>query len=153
MLVYRICRAKYADKLDGKGAELYGGRWNVVGTPVVYTSSTRSLAALEVLAGLPQLKLPEGFVVVTVTIPVAVEILPDSALPANWQTYPFGPETVSIGTQWASEMKSLALSVPSSMVPDERNVLINPLHQQAHKAEVSDIKNFIFDERLYAWER
>ena len=152
MKVYRLCKEQYATKLDGKGAEMYGGRWNEVGTPMIYTSESRALAILEVLAGIPRQTLPRGFVVVTILLPQKPKILPLPTLVKDWQTYPPLPATMALGTRWVSERKSLALRVPSALMPEERNILINPHHDLIDTVMIEDVKDYVFDERLFGWK-
>ena len=152
MKVYRLCKRKYARNLDGRGAELYGGRWNEAGTPMIYTSSTRSLAMLEVLTGIPRQQYPEGYVIVTIKLPTNPIMLPMDSLPANWQTYPAPAETIALGTQWIQKQKSLSLSVPSVIMPEERNILINPFNDAFEDVNIENVKDYTFDRRLVGWK-
>lgn len=148
MLVYRLARQKYAHQLDGQGAALFGGRWNSVGQPVIYTSENRSLAVLEYRVNNPlpihdlmilSLELPED------RIP-KIEI---SELPDQWQTYTFESPCTSIGDQWLREQETLPLKVPSAVVPQEYNVLINPLHPNMEKVKIVEALPFMMDHRMY----
>ncbi|MDH5399886.1 MAG: RES family NAD+ phosphorylase [Cyclobacteriaceae bacterium] len=151
MEVYRLCKEKYAEKPDGEGAKRYGGRWNSKGTPMVYTSSTRSLAVLEVLTGLPHRQLPEGYVITTILLPHSPATLPEANIPLNWRQYPPPPILAKTGDLWISKMETLALSVPSVLIPQEQNILINPLFSDIKKIQITHIEPYIFDERLFAW--
>jgi RES domain-containing protein len=146
VIVYRICSAKYP-KNDGEGAKLYGGRWNHKGTPMLYCASTLSLCALEVLAHSGAL--PQNMVSISAELPVvsSMALLQDK-LPADWNAIVPPPSTKDIGTRWAISNGSLSITVPSSIVPDEDNVLINPLHPEFSRIKFSAPKLFIFDSRL-----
>src|SRR6266508_3543145 len=99
---WRIVKAKHAaTAFSGKGAADYGGRWNSRGVPVVYTSCTKSLAALESLV---HLNPPVLFNYVAIRIEfdeALMEIIPPKALPPDWQTKPPPPSTKAIGDGWA----------------------------------------------------
>src|SRR5882724_9371044 len=110
---WRIVKAKHAaTAFSGKGAADGGGRWNSRGVPVVYTSSTQSLAALETLVHLNP-PVPFKYVAIRVQFDNAiVETIPTKALPADWQTEPPPPSTKSIGDVWARERRSAILQLP-----------------------------------------
>jgi RES domain-containing protein len=145
--VYRIVNSKYPSN-NGAGAAMRGGRWNHKGTPLVYCGATASLCALEVLAN--GAVLPKSRVVIAAEIPdsLKIEHLVDSDLPLNWNDEIAPDSTKDFGTKWAATNSSAILSVPSAIVPDERNFLINPLHPDFHKIKFSAPKPFVFDPRL-----
>jgi RES domain-containing protein len=145
--VYRICSSAYP-KNDGEGSRLYGGRWNHKGTPLLYCGSTVSLCALEVLANSE--KLPKNMVVIAAEIPDDIEIPAATFddIPADWNVPMPSTSTKNFGTGWAKMQRHLAFSVPSVIVPDERNYLINPLHSDFPKIKFSAPKPFVFDPRL-----
>lgn len=125
---WRLVKKRYAeDVFSGEGAALAGGRWNSPGVRIVYTAETLSLAVLEILAGGASMLLLNAYVkVAAVFDDSAVEEI--SLLPKNWDEYPPGPATQSIGDEWVKRGKGLVLRVPSVVVPGEFNFLINPLH-------------------------
>ncbi len=149
MRVFRLSRAVYAEKLDGKGAEKYGGRWNQLGIPMVYTSGTRALALLEILAGLPPTKLPGDLVLAEIEVPdQEVESLHIKSLPDNWDLYPATGATIKFGSEWADQKRSLLLEVPSSLISEEKNYLINPVHPLIDEAAIVATRSFRIDRRL-----
>jgi RES domain-containing protein len=116
---------------------------------MVYTADSPSLAALEVLVGLGDASFLPGYVLCSVEIPdAAVETLDPKALPASWQSYPAPPELQRIGDAWLKERQSLALRVPSVVVPRQPNFLLNPAHKAFAKLRVGKAEPFVFDERL-----
>ncbi len=137
------------DDLSGDGARIYGGRWNEKGIPVIYASESRALAALEYLVHLPLVLAPPQLGVYTLSLPddVSVTSLRKTSLPAGWRTFPPPPATMAIGAKWARDGKTLLLAVPSVIVPDEINVLINPGHPEFRKIR-KRVKPFSFDPRL-----
>ena len=138
---FRIAKARHAmDAFDGDGARRYGGRWNSPGTPLVYTSATRALAVLELLA---------TYVLIEATFDAAlVERLEPVRLPRNWRAFPSRASLQEIGDRWAAERRSAVLEVPSAVVPAESNFLLNPLHRDFPKIAVGGSSRFEFDPRL-----
>lgn len=133
MLVFRIERQKYLQEvLSGRGAALsYGNRWNSINTHMVYTSGSRSLAMLEVLARVDLFSdLPEDRLLVTIDIQEAITIgqLDVQTLPANWSSFPPTKLTQVIGDDFIRNAVYPILQVPSSLVKGEFNFLINPFH-------------------------
>jgi len=149
-VLYRISRTKYAKDLSGEGARLAGGRWNHKGTPMIYTAASRSLAALEALVHMSQADFLIKRKIVLIEIPETIvpQTIDKSALPKNWRRYPPPFKLADIGTQWAVSMKNLLLQVPSAVVPDEFNILINPAHPDMKHVTVAEIEDFNFDKRL-----
>jgi RES domain-containing protein len=127
---WRIVKKRHAKAaFDGEGARLYGGRWNSPGVSAVYTSDSRALATLEVLAGLQTNSPLSAYVLIPAefddSLVVAVEL---EKLPADWNQNPPTPSTQRIGDDWISSGKSVVLRVPSALVPRESNYLFNPRH-------------------------
>ena len=138
---WRICREPYAD-LRGEGARLFGGRWNSPGRALVYLAEHPALAALEVRVhlDLPPDLLPDDYVLVQVDLPDgSVEKM--TALPAN---------TVAAGDGWIASASSAVLRVPSVLVPNSYNLLLNPRHPHAADARIRSVQPFRFDARLWA---
>jgi RES domain-containing protein len=151
MRVWRVCKAEHArTAFTGEGAILYAGRWHHAGTPVVYCSESRALAVLEQLVHLHRNRLPPHFVCFAVEIPegVAIDAVQIRNLPAQWRRQPGPPELQEIGTRWAESGESVALEVPSAVVPKEHNVLLNPRHPDFGRLAIGDPEPFAFDERL-----
>lgn len=148
MIVWRLCRAGHA-ALDGEGAFLYGGRWNSPGTRLVYTSRPLSLAILEIFVHTGPDLMPDGFVKLEISIPEDVrrEARTASDLPARW-THSASRSTQSVGDRWAADGRSAVLSVPSAVVPEEENVLINPRHADAGRIAVLSQSPLRLDPRL-----
>jgi RES domain-containing protein len=147
--VWRLCAARHArSALSGDGARLYGGRWNDKGVPLVYTSSTLALAVVEILVHVDDV--PANFVAIRIDIPteVAVEQLSARRLPRAWREHPAPARLQRVGTEWAQSLRSVALEVPSAIIPQERNVLINPLHPARSALVVHKPQRFAFDRRL-----
>lgn len=156
MLVWRICSVRYADQaFSGEGARLYGGRWNRRGTRVVYTSTTLSLAALELFVHLDTDLVPEDLVAVSAEIPLHLRVdeLQAGDLPSAWRRYPAPEGLQDLGTRWLLGEQSAVLSVPSAVVPVERNFLLNPAHQDFAQILPHEPQPFRFDPRMWKTAR
>lgn len=148
MKLYRIGKTARIRDLSGEGARLYGGRWNEKGVPVIYASESRSLAALEYLVHLPIMLAPNDLSICRLEVTdVSVTRIRENALPRGWKDYPAGEKTKEIGSRWARRGKTLLLAVPSVLVPDECNYLINPQHVAFTKIR-KRVEQFRFDPRL-----
>lgn len=149
MRLYRICRAAHR-ALDGEGARLYGGRWNSPGRPVVYASSTLSLAALEYLVHVDVDLVPTDLVAITLELPddAAVETVDVAALPAGWQHASEPAACKALGDAWLGAARAVALRVPAAPVPEEWNVLLDPRHADMARVRVVGERAFGFDPRL-----
>jgi RES domain-containing protein len=148
MILYRFTSEKYSTDVSGEGAKRFGGRWNSKGIPVLYTSAAISLSLLELLvhsASYDELKSKR---LVTIETPEKLlENLPSNKLKKKWQT-DIG-YCRFIGDSFLLEKKSLLMKIPSAIIPEEYNVLINPLHSDFKKISVKSAKVFEFDARLF----
>jgi RES domain-containing protein len=155
MRLWRIATdaASYpSDDMSGKGAEMTGGRWNRVGTPVVYTSESIALAALETIVHLNAGSLPMNRVLVEISVPENVWkkrlIHTTKSLAVGWNVMPEGMVSLELGTSWATQLSSALLQVPSVIVPEEFNILINPRHPDAKRIRATKHRVFHYDPRL-----
>lgn len=148
MIVWRLARLAHV-KLDGEGAGLAGGRWNSRGSPAVYTSSRLSLAALELLVHTEVTLVPPDLVACEIDIPDALDVerVEIADLPAQWR-FPNHPGCRAIGDRWLAEGRTPVLRVPSAVVPEEWNCIINPRHRGAKAIEIVRRRKFSFDARL-----
>lgn len=153
MFVYRISKTKYINDLSGTGAKLYGGRWNEKGIPLVYTSSSISLAILESLVHFSFNMAPPDMSIATIYIPdnifkSSMDIKSFGKLPNSWNENLPNPETQQFIKKWINNKSSLILKVPSAINSREFNYLINPLHKDINLIILQDIVPFSFDKRL-----
>ncbi len=141
-----------ADDVSGKGAEFTGGRWNREGTPLLYTSTSRALACLETFAHLNAgAKLPLNRYLVEIDIPDKAwqERAQFGATDfIGWDAEPAGKVSLDWGTEWVRELTTLMAGVPSLIVAEESNVLINPAHPDAAAVTCEKIRKWLFDPRL-----
>ncbi len=148
-MLWRIARMAHTG-LDGEGARLHGARWSSKGVAVVYTASHLSLAALEYLVHIDPEDAPDDLIALGLQIPEdASELVCGPAdLPAGWRQTPPPPECQAVGDDWIRAGDHLLLRVPSVLVPEEANVLVNPGHPEARGVRVAVSRPFSFDPRL-----
>jgi len=147
---WRIVKRRYQERaLDGEGARIHGGRWNTPGRPVVYASESRALAILEVLAGLGSARTLPAYVLIGLSFdPSRVTTVDPHALPEDWRRSPPPEGTRRIGDRWLTEGASVVLRVPSALVPQESNYLLNPRHPDFTDVRVVEAAPFDPDPRL-----
>jgi RES domain-containing protein len=151
MRVWRICRKAHAAAgLAGIGGLHVSGRWHHRGRPIVYASSTASLAALEVLVHVDPANAPSDLTLLAIDVPddVAVETCDPTRLTPRWQAFPGPVELQDFGSTWLAEVRTAVLAVPSAVLPVERNLLLNPAHPHAARFRIVGEQPFSFDPRL-----
>lgn len=148
---YRFCSPKWASTaLSGEGARLGGGRWNSKGRSVVYLAESRALGALEMLV---HLTTPDSrakvYSLIEIQVPESeVDTVVPQFLQSDWRASPPTRSTQAIGDTWLECGQTLALRVPSTLFPEETNLLINPAHPMASEIQISEPKLFSYDSRL-----
>lgn len=150
MRVWRVCSKRH-QRFDGEGARFYGGRWNHAGTAIVYTSASLALAALELFVHVDIDLIPTDLVAISTDIPdsVVTENVKIENLPRNWRRYPTPDALKDIGTAWAAKGSIAILAVPSAIIPEERNYLLNPAHRDFKRIRVRKPIPFHFDPRMW----
>ena len=146
---YRIVRERFAaNAFTGEGAALFGGRWNSRGTPMVYTSNSASLAALETLVHLNP-AMPFAYFLFTIEFDERlIETLSLASLPADWRDEPPPPSTKRLGDAWVKSARSAILELPSVIIPGEMNYLLNTSHPDFKSITIGKPELFSFDQRL-----
>jgi RES domain-containing protein len=139
-----------ADDLTGKGAEKTGGRWNRKGTPVIYASCSIALTCLETVVHLGD-PLPMNRYLIRIQIPSeswdARSVFIASAH-VGWDALPAGLVSLDWGTHWAQSLRSLVAEVPSIVVPEECNLLLNPRHPDARMLAATKLRRWTYDTRI-----
>ena len=149
MIVYRITRTKYANDLSGEGARLNGGRWNQKLIPCVYTSESRALATLEYTVNINIDTIPRALSVVTIEIPENnIQVISLNDLPGDWYNFPTPPSAMQFGTKLLTVAKTSVIKIPSAVIHDEFNYLLNPIHSEASFFRIVSVKDFIYDVRI-----
>ena len=151
MRVWRIGPKKYAAQcLAGIGGLHVSGRWHHRGHPIIYTSATPSLAALEILVHIDPALAPPDLQLVEIDVPdtLAIEVCDPTGLAPDWQTYPAPTALPDFGTAWLEASRTPVLDVPSAVLAIERNYILNPRHPDARAVQIVEIQTFAFDPRL-----
>ncbi|EMY6611151.1 MULTISPECIES: RES family NAD+ phosphorylase [Vibrio] len=148
MEIYRLSHASYAD-LSGKGGLFGSGRWHIQGTLACYTASSRSLAALERLVhesieDMPKLNM------MTIWVPDDAPILryTEAQLPKGWDLLPDTGVARTFSASFYSDNEYLLLQIPSAIIRDEYNYVINPLHKDFHRLSIVETKEYYYDSRI-----
>lgn len=147
MDVYRICLAKYAGELFASGIR---GRWNPKGNFVIYTAGSRALACLENVVHRSGEGLNGHFRTVVIDIPddMIIESISANELPTNWQEIRSYPACQALGNIWYQQRTSAVLCVPSSIIPEEYNFILNTRHPDFLKIKIKSTEDFFFDPRI-----
>lgn len=148
--IWRLTRRQYADSaFSGEGARQYGGRFNSPGTPVVYASESLALALLETLTGLEHYHQLNSYVFFRATLSERlVSEVSEEDLPTEWDQHPPPSQSQQIGDQWADQEASVALRVPSVVVPYSFNYLLNPSHPSFEEVKIGAGESLPVDRRL-----
>jgi RES domain-containing protein len=149
--LWRIARRPFALDRTGAGARDTGGRWNALGTAVIYTGRAISIAALEKFVHLSGV-IPPDLVLVRVSVPdgASSETPKLVDLPAGWNALRHGPLSMRFGTRWAQEKRSLVLYVPSAIIPEESIGILNPSHPEFGGVRIVVEREFRYDVRMFA---
>jgi RES domain-containing protein len=149
MIIYRICKSEYKDDISGTGAKLYGSRWNQAGYPMLYAAEHISLAALEMLVHINFDEVPPSFYLLLIKVPDATSVteLKYDKLKESWEDDT--AYTSWIGSEFIKGKASLCMKVPSAVIAEEHNYLLNPLHTDFKKIHIAEARPFNFDKRLF----
>jgi RES domain-containing protein len=148
--VWRIASAAHA-ACDGDGARRHGSRWTPRGVPAVFTSATLSLAALERFVHTDSDLEPVDLVAIPGDIGenILIESVHVEDLPPEWRSFPAPPALALIGEQWFRASRTAVLSVPSVVIPLERNFVLNPIHREFADFSIDRSEPFSFDPRMW----
>jgi len=147
--VWRLVTARFVDTaFSGEGARRYAGRWNKKGVPLVYTACGQSLAMLEMLVQDEPLR--ASYVMIPADIPTGMKLdrISIEQLPTDWRDRAALEQLRTIGTDWAVQLSSAVLAVPSAVVPAESNYLLNPKHPDFSEISIGEPEELVTDLRL-----
>lgn len=149
MIVYRIGKTKYARDLKGEGARLFSARWNHKMVACLYTSESRALALLEYTVNVNIDDIPRALSITTIEIPnKPIIILTDEDLPGNWKDYPAPSSTKDFGSKLLLAATEPFIQIPSTIIPNEFNYLLNPIHPDSIQFKILEISDFSYDVRI-----
>ena len=144
---WRLVKAAYVSHaFDGEGARLYGGRWNSPGRPAVYTAGSLALAVLEILVHIKSRQELNQYIKIALTFDesLVTPVQPED-LPSNWQQGRTPTETQTLGDRWLDQDVSPILRVPSVIIHEEWNYMLNPLHLRFDEIHNGTPESFTFD--------
>lgn len=147
---WRITNNKHAkDAFSGEGAKLYGGRWNPIGCKAVYAADSLSLAILELIVHVVEDDDLQNYVAIPVELEDSKVInWSKKKFPKNWDSLPVSDQTQNMGKKWLEEKQSLALKVPSSVVPNDSNFVFNPAHPDFSSLKIGTPQPIKIDSRI-----
>ncbi|SFU61975.1 RES family NAD+ phosphorylase [Pseudoduganella namucuonensis] len=150
MRLWRISRYKHALDRQCAGSALYGGRWNPIGMPALYGATSISLCSLEkfVHAGAGPFP-PLALVAIDLPDDSPLYVPEIAALPHGWDAMPTSGPAQVFGGAWLARGAELAMKVPSAIVPEEANVVVNPRHPGYARILLSIVRPFAFDRRMF----
>ena len=151
MRLWRITTRKWALDTSCEGARLYGGRWNPIACPVMYAGATIEICALEKFVHLAGSAHPP-LVLVSIDLPddPGLAYRPQiAALPADWADLPIPASTQEFGRRWVESAQGLTMFVPSAIIPESSNAVINPRHPAYQDIRLEIVRAFAFDARMF----
>lgn len=150
MFAWRIAKKKYALDRSGVGAAINGGRWNSANVHAIYASLSLEISALEKLVHTGSI-LPLDLVIVRIELPDDKTLYKKPtlrALPKGWDVTPSSPAAANYGDTFLTKGDGLGLIVPSAIIPEAVNIVINPVHPRMADVKMKIIRDFEFDSRL-----
>ncbi len=149
MIVYRLATGIHKDDLSGTGSKLFGGRWNSPGIPALYTAENISLAVLEILVRADKYTVPLTYSLLKISVPDTATLVTvqETKLKRLWEddlSY-----TQWMGDEMLKANDALILKVPSAIVPEENNYILNTRHSDFKKIKIVNTAGFDFDKRLF----
>lgn len=149
MIVYRVGKTKFSKDLSGEGGRLYGGRWNHVLTPCIYTSESRALAVLEYTVNVNIDDIPRSLSITVIDVPdKGIQELSIADLPSNCMKSPAPASSKDFGTNLLTLMTAPIIKIPSAVIKQEFNYILNPKHVAAKTFKILDVEDFVYDVRI-----
>ena len=149
LIVWRLVTARFVDTaFSGEGARRYGGRWNTKGVPLIYTAGSQSLGMLEMLVQDEPLRARYFVIPAEVPTDMKIDRVNFDLLPSDWRDHTALEQLRTVGTEWAMQLSSAVLAVPSAVVPAETNYLLNPKHPGFSRILIGKPQELITNLRL-----
>lgn len=150
MHAWRIAKKIHALDRQGTGARLFGGRWNPPGMAAIYAGLTPGIAAMEKLVHTGDI-LPPDLVLAKIDLPDDAALYrryTQTELPKGWDALPGSTAAVALGDKFLREGNYLGMIVPSAVMPEADNIVVNPNHPAFTDVVISVVRPFEFDSRL-----
>ena len=150
MIIYRICNPQFNEDISGTGAKLYGGRWNSKGIAMLYASEHISLSVLEMLVHnrFTDFAIDLSLLHLTFMDTITVKEVKNNKLKTDWVTdFEY---TRFMGDQFIKAGMHAILKVPSAVIKEEHNFIINPFHADFKKIKITQTVSFSTDKRLFS---
>jgi RES domain-containing protein len=147
MIAYRLALARFGGQLYTSGIS---GRWNRNGETVIYASTSRSLSILENLVHRGKFGMGANFLLFILNIPESftAQIVTLENLSSNWSKSNSYSECQKIGSEWYQKSLNPCLVVPSAIIPEESNIVINAKHSQFSMIKIERVYSYSIDDRL-----
>ena len=148
MIIYRLVLETFKEDLSGTGSKIFGGRWNFPGYSAIYTAENISLAVLEILVNTDKNNIPPAYYLLKLHLPdnLPIKVITNAGLKEKWYTdFEYAQY---IGSNFLESGKESILKVPSAIVKEEFNFLLNPAHTDFKKITIKETVPFDFDIRL-----
>ncbi len=143
MRLYRVIKTKYAHDLTGEGAKLSGGRWNHPGIPCIYLAESRALSLLEYAAHASMETFPPALSFTTLEVPDnSITQLSVKELPADWLKQPHSKASQDIGSAFLAKNEHLLLQLPSVLIEQEFNFVLNTMHPLISAVKIAEVAKF-----------
>lgn len=148
MIIYRLALEIFKEDMSGTGSKIYGGRWNVPGFAAIYTAENISLAVLEILVNTDKNNIPPLYYLIKIQLPdnLPVKVITHAGLKEKW--YNDFEYAQYIGSNFLESGKESILKIPSAIVKEEYNFLLNPAHADFKKITIKEAVPFDLDIRL-----
>jgi RES domain-containing protein len=144
--LWRLFRQRYGTGIDGIGGLYSAGRFHREGELTVYFSEHPSTALLEILVRLTRDTIPDDFQLGRFSIPDRTPIATPEHQPDGW--WQDLAITRKVAAEWRRAGSACLLKVPSVIVPEDSNLIFNPLHADARLLQFVAARPFRLDLRL-----
>lgn len=148
--VFNIRKAKFANALMGSGI---ANRWNKNDEYVIYTSSSRALSTLELVVHRASIQTDMSYKMMHIELLISehdIITIETKDLPDHWRSIQSYPILQNIGSSWYQTYSSLVLKVPSVIIPEEYNYILNTKHPLfSEKVKIHKVEDFVWDKRLF----
>ncbi|WP_046755032.1 RES family NAD+ phosphorylase [Kordia jejudonensis] len=150
MIVYRVCGSKYANDISGESSKRQrSNRWNSFGTPMLYTSDSPALCAVEIHQYLPPSFIPKNYSLLQIEVPDVEHLLVEDTFFKDEQWIDQLLVTQKFGDFFIEKNEHLVMKVPSAMISSCFNYLINPMHKDFNKVIITNTKTFPMEGKLF----